>query len=546
MFLSVQMNIKYTGCSTDFNPLVIRAELKERPQGFPLPPPYEISNNTDAAAGFKPLWRNVNIFNKTVSFDAFTSFKLKGYKYLEDDSPMLKEAILKNQLAYLSDQIYNEDEYITDNLKIFHPKDLFFSREDFIKLDTNKIKSSPGDTVILTSFSPNEIKTIVRTKKQQIITLLQSNYKGWKVLIDDEPAPHYTSNRLFISTQVPSGEHEIIFSYSNNIIKAAFIFSYSLFVVILFILLWNYIKRKYPKPLKIIIPVFISFVILLVFILFLNSSRRKLPEKIYHKYAKAAIDFNKTNKLNTKYVFIVDDPSYLEKIMEDSGDPVKYIVYNQCSPAICTQLWNDLIGNQADNFLFALINVRLKPEIFYILKELYPEIKVVSSTRISTLMQSSTELKESVEYLYSNFNDFETIHEDWRGNSIYLDSINSFSGNYSNRLDSLNKFSYTLEIPCSEIAGNGTFIINISASVFLSEEMNAFVVLHIKRNNKTVGYYTLNLNEAFTERNAWRKVFISKYLRYKRACEDQISIYVWNNSKGTMWVDDLNVKLLKK
>ncbi len=546
MFLAVQMNIKYTGCSPYYNPMVIRKELKERPQGFPLPPPFEISINTDVAAEFKPLCRNVNIFNKTVSFDAFTSLKLKGYKYLEDESTILKEAILKNRLTYLSDRIFNEDEYDSDTLKTFHPIDLFFSGEDFIKLNTVNIKKSPGDTVFLTSFSPNEIKTFVKTKQPQILTLLQSNYKGWKVLIDGEPVPHYTSNRLFISTQIPPGEHEIIFHYSNNIVKAAFIFSYSLFMVILFILLWNYVKKKYPKPIKIIIPVFISFVILLVFILFLNYSRRNRPGKIYHKYVETAIDFSKSHKLNTKYIFIVDDPSHLEKIMKESGNPVNYTVYNHISPLICSQLWNDMTGNQTNNLLFARINVRSMPEITYILKELYPKINEVSSTRISTLMQLSNESTEPRKYLFSNFNDFETINEDWRGNSMYIDSSNSFSGNFSNRIDSLNKLSYILEIPCSLIDGKGTFIINISASVFLPNEISADVVLHIKRNDKTVGYYTLNLNEAVTERNTWRKVFLSKYLRYNIRCNDKISIYMRNNSNGTLWVDDFKVTLLKK
>lgn len=546
MFLSIQMNIKYTGCSTDFNPLVVRAELKERPHGFPLPPPTNISKNTDAAAQFKPFWRNVNIFNKTVSFDAFTSFKLKGYKFLEDNSPMLKEAILKNQLAYLSDQIFIEDEYFTDKVKIIHPKDLFFSRDDFIKLDAKNIISSNGDTVILTSFNPNEIKTYVKTKQPQIITLLQSNYEGWKVLIDGETAPHFTSNHLFISVRVPSGEHEIIFSYSKNIVKAAFIFSYSLFLIILFIVLWNYVKKKYPKPLKIFIPVFISFVILLVFILLLNKSRQNQSEKIYDKYAESAVDFEKTNTSNARYIFMVDDPAQLEKAMERYGNPVKYTVYDHYSPSMNASMWNDLTENQADHLLFARINVRSEPVILNLLKELYPDMREVSSTRISKLMELSTDINEKGNTKYSSKYDFETVNESWRGNSVYLDSTNSYSGKCSNRLDSLNKFSYTLEIPCSEIAGKGTFIINISASVFLPEDINTFIVLHIKRNDKTVGYYSMNLKEAVIERNAWEKVFFSRYLKFKRTCEDQISIYVWNNSKGTMWVDDLNVQLLKK
>jgi hypothetical protein len=284
MILALQMNIMYTGCMPYYKPLVIRAELKERPRGFPIPPPTAIFKNTDAAAEIKPLWRNVNIFNKTVSFDAFTSFKLKGYKYFEDENPLLKESILKNPLVYLSDRAYNKAEYKIDEPKIFHPGDLYFSANDFIKLDTENLNSAPGDTVFLTGFSPDEIKTSVKTKDSQVLTLLQSNYPGWKVFIDGEYVPHYTSNNLFMSVKVPSGEHEVVFRYSNKIVKAAFIFSYSLLTLIIFILIWLYINKKYSKPFRIFIPVLLSFFILLFVVLYLNYSRRNLSDRMYNKY----------------------------------------------------------------------------------------------------------------------------------------------------------------------------------------------------------------------------------------------------------------------
>ncbi len=541
MFIAVQLNIMYTACSVDFHPLAIRAELKERPQGFPLPPPYEIAGNSDRAASFVPLWRNVNIFNKTVSFDAFTSFKLKGYKYLEDKVPLLKEAILRNQLVYLSDRIYDEDDHPPNGLKRFHPGDLFFNSADFEKITGKNLNSSPGDTAFLTGFNPNKITTYTKTRKQQVLTLLQSNYKGWKVFIDGKQVPHYTSNHLFMSVILPAGEHEITFEYRNPVVKATFIISYSILLIILVFLSLNYLKTIHKKPIKILLPAGVFVLILIAFVLFLNNLRRNRPGRIYHQYAEMAKDFAGNNKTETQTIFMVDNPALLETIIHKQDNRIKFTVYNHCSPAIITRFWHDLSKNPTDNLLFSRINTRFWPEISYILKDLHPGIKKVHSTPISTMMQLRGKPVKAEEYLYSSFNDFESERENWKGNIQFPDSTRAFSGKYSNRLDSANKFSYTLSIPRSDMTDRRKFIINMSAAVILSEKADAFIVLQTKRDNQTTGYYTRNIHEAITERNVWRKVFFSKHLRYKLKPEDQINIYIWNNSKGILWVDDFGV-----
>lgn len=543
MLLAVQMNMMYTGCSPDFHPMAIRAEIKERPQGFPLPLPFNISGNTDGASAFEPLWRNVNIFNKSISFDAFTSFKLKGYKYLEDQAPLLKKAILQNQLLYLSDRLYNEDDHPPVSMKTFHPKDLFLSQADYIKLNKEPLRSQPGDTVFLTEFNPNEIRTFTKTKQPQVLTLLQSNYKGWGVLVDGEPVPHFTSNRLFISLLLPAGDHEVAFVFKNEIVKTAFIFSYLILLVIIVLLALGYLKEFYPNPFKVFLPAGIMILIMFSFALILNNLRQKQPARIYHKYAEMADEILRNNQAQTQCIFMVDDPAQLERIIGESVTEADYMVYNYCSPSVITQLWNDLSRVHTDNLFFASINVRLWPEVSYILNDLYPGIIKTDRTRISSIMQYTAGSPEPEESLFSTDNDFESLMEGWSGEKIFLDTTRSCSGRFSNRLDSLNSFSYTFSLPRSEITSKRKFIVNMSAAVLLPENLNAFFVLQIKRDDKTIGYFTRNIGDAVIERNVWRRVFFSKQIRNKLRPEDQINIYVWNNSTGKMWVDDLKVEV---
>ncbi|KPK87688.1 MAG: hypothetical protein AMS27_01775 [Bacteroides sp. SM23_62_1] len=543
MFISVQMNIMYTGCSKDFYPLAIRAELKERPRGFPVTPPSEILSNTDGAAAFEPLWRNVNIFNKSVSFDAFTSFKLKGYKYLEDQVPSLKNAILRNRLVYLSDRIYNENDHPPDSIRSFHALDLFISEKDYFKVSKENLHSNPGDTVYLTEFSPHEIRTITRTAQPQILTLLQSNYKGWEVLVDGKTVPHFTSNQLFISFLLPVGHHEVKFIYKDNIVKAAFIISYLALLVVILLLVMDYLKEYFSSPFKILLPGVLIFLILFATVLLLNNMRQKQSDRIYHKYVTSVNEIAEKNPSSTGLIFMVDNQAELEKISEKQDIKIDYKVYTQCLPAMITRLGHDLSSNQKDKLLFAHINIRLWPEIPYLLNELYPGTEIIDRTRISSFIHYTSEATGKEKSLFLTYHDFESGAEGWSGDNNFLDTAQFYSGRYSNRLDSVNSFSYTFRLPRSEITGRKKFIINTSAKVMLTENVNTFLVIQIIRNDKTIGYYTRNIGETASERNVWNKVYFSKPIRYKLKPEDQLVVYVWNNSKGIMWVDDFLVEI---
>ena len=543
MFLAVQMNIMYTGCSPDFKPLVVRAEIRERPQGFPLPSPLMTSENTDGTAAFEPLWRNVNIFNKSVSFDAFTSFKLEGYKYLEDQVPSLKNAILRNQLVYLSDRIFNEDDHPPDTMQNFHPKDLFLSREDYLYTNKENLRGIPGDTVFLTDFSPNGIRTFTSTKQSQVLTLMQSDYSGWEVLVDGMQAPHFTSNRLFISLLLPPGNHIADFVYKDNILKAAFIFSYLVLLIIIFYIILDFLKERSPNPYRIFLPACTMFLTVTGFVLFLNNLRQKRPQKIYNKYADMAAEILSNRPAQAKCIFMVDNPEQMERIIGESVNKADYEIYNYCSPEMITQIEHDLGRRKPDKLLLACINIRLWPEIRYMLNNFYSGIKVLDRTRISSISQYSAELPEPENTLFSTLNDFESVIGGWSGDITSLDTVHSCSGIYSNRLDSANSFSYTFSMPLSEITGKKKFTVNISAEVMLPEDVNAFLVLQIIRNGKTTGYYTRIISEAVIENNVWRKVFLSKQIRYKLKPDDQIKVYMWNNSTGKMWMDDFIVEI---
>ena len=51
---------------------------------------------------------------------------------------------------------------------------------------------------------------------------MQANYPGWHISIDNREVPVFTSNDIYLSTLAPSGNHTVIFNYSNPAVVAGF------------------------------------------------------------------------------------------------------------------------------------------------------------------------------------------------------------------------------------------------------------------------------------------------------------------------------------
>ncbi|MCD6113055.1 MAG: hypothetical protein J7J86_07285 [Bacteroidales bacterium] len=260
MIIAVQFNMYYTGVSKT-KPAIIKQYLDNCPKHYSVPSKNLISLNTDKNSSKSPLWKNTNIFRKKVSFDTFNSFQIDGYAFLNDSCPLLKEAMLKNYLLYFSDKIIPENLLKEKQEKIINT-DLFVDKSVFDELKSLNLKSDINDSIKIFKFSPDNIIANFSSKNQQIITLLQSDYYGWKVLIDDIPVKHFTSNFLSISTIVPKGNHKIEFKYENKNVIIGFLITYIVFFILLIIILLHKIKQN--KKYKVYYIVFSSLAIFIL------------------------------------------------------------------------------------------------------------------------------------------------------------------------------------------------------------------------------------------------------------------------------------------
>lgn len=246
LFVALQLNLAYVGFSPA-SPKELHEYILSLPQNFPIPSDNSIIENTEELGQKHGLYRNTSVFHKRISADVFNSYAFKNYAMLRDSMPQLYAAFLKNKLIYFSDHIYPASEINKIDSVLLTNKTIVLSNDDYKRI-AGQINTNNNDTLIesiaITSYDPNNISIKAEASKPQLLTLLQSYYDGWEVLIDNNPVSIVVSNYLTMSVLFPKGKHEVTFQYKNPMIIKAGILSYTSFLIILSILSFVWIKKQ--------------------------------------------------------------------------------------------------------------------------------------------------------------------------------------------------------------------------------------------------------------------------------------------------------------
>jgi hypothetical protein len=247
LFIATQLNIAYVGVS-QASPQELHDYLATLPQDFPTPPQQnKIIDNTEQIGQKHGLYMNTSGFHKRISASGFNSYIFKNYETLTDSFPDLFKKMQNNELVYFSSNIYPQSKIAQIDTALITNKTLFLPDNDFNELKAIVNKNGPtpnNDSISIVSYNPNAIKISATTSSKQLLTLLQSNYTGWSVSVDNKEEQIHQSNYLTMSVLVPEGKHEIVFEYKNTAIVTAGIISYSTFCILLIILSYSWIKNK--------------------------------------------------------------------------------------------------------------------------------------------------------------------------------------------------------------------------------------------------------------------------------------------------------------
>lgn len=227
LIITTQLNAPYTVYYHQFKSKNTYEFSRKFPEGFPIPNARPVKYNNDRSGiNYEPLWRNLNIFQKQIAYDGYNPVHLNGYEYLADSLPALFNSIITNPPIFLSYRVFPEDSLIDHlNTKEKINTNIYLNEKDILLIQQLDFQQGTKDTIIYKSFSPSEFRIETITTGNSVLTLQQNNYHGWKVKINGDDAPLYTSNFALISTVIPSGRNEVVFYYNPADVKTGFYIS---------------------------------------------------------------------------------------------------------------------------------------------------------------------------------------------------------------------------------------------------------------------------------------------------------------------------------
>ncbi len=181
---------------------------------------YIISNKENYKNNFKIIYNKHNLY-MYINDNVFDRFRLT------DDYNIISYNQYNHKLHSDNNKyLRNEIQYDIKNN---------FSNNSYIRLEY-KIK--------VKKYSNNEIILSTTSNKNSILVSSEINYDGWKAYINGVETEIYSANSLFRAIKLPSGKHEITFSFSPPYLLASFIISWSIILLMIGFLLW---KNKLPK-----------------------------------------------------------------------------------------------------------------------------------------------------------------------------------------------------------------------------------------------------------------------------------------------------------
>lgn len=524
--ISTQLNIHYTVINKT-SPVKFSRYLNALPKGFPIPELNPIGENSDRNAQNEFVWMNNNVFPKKVTFDGLVAFKLDGYRYLADNHPELLDAIKKEAVVYFSDDI-REDSIIED----FKTNTIFLQTVDYKYLQGEILLSDENDKLEISDFSPQKIEIKTITNHPQLLIYQQNIYNGWKVYIDGKRQNLIKSNFTHLSVFLPSGEHTVLFEYTNPAIKYTFYFTvFILLILVAFSI--HYFIIRHPHKKKHVVYILVSCILLFIIS---SSVHRYFYAK--NKLGLTPVIIEKTEQWKKRYnndIRILLS-THNEKLKElEYADTVCYIdeKTNQ------SELSRFLMNSESKYFAFAWQGSIISNNLFELIYSFYPTLIEQEKNNNSGIILLEKSTKQQNYLVFRNFEPENPQTSPKNSSRIMVDSV---SGNHTYFYDVNDKYGMTIKIPTGKNLGTPEKISIITDLMIEDEITKILLVVSTKRAGKQQLYKVSEINKFASQPNRWARAAFVINLKNDIQEGDLINIYFWNINRARFQIDNLKIK----
>ncbi len=218
-------------------PSAVHAHLAQVPSGPVLPDLRPLAEHHDLRGAFHHLWRNTQTFLGLPAREGFNSFWPTHTDSLLNHHPDLVKAMDRQPMVYLTDKLVHEShrgQVPSDSSTVFVPQMIDADGER--PAVPNDLHRSPEDRVAFTAFEYDRFALQTSTKAATFLTVQQTWFPGWSILIDDVPAEVVRANVAAFGALLPAGEHRVVVAFEKPLVPWLMGISMGTFVLALLLL----------------------------------------------------------------------------------------------------------------------------------------------------------------------------------------------------------------------------------------------------------------------------------------------------------------------
>jgi hypothetical protein len=145
--------------------------------------------------------------------------------------------------------------------------------------------------------------------------------------------------------------------------------------------------------------------------------------------------------------------------------------------------------------------------------------------------------------LFHTLNDLEQEYPMWSGPLSQRDSTNSYSGNFSWRMDESQPGSPAFVTSFVDMGIESALRIVATAMVNLTVGADAALYMVLERDGKSIWRHTLRCSDMIENNNEWAKIILVADPDLQPLPSDILKVFFWINGTGTLWIDDFSVKM---